>query len=54
MPRVSADHLEARRDEIVRAALRRFAENGFHATSVRDVISECGLSAGAVYSYFPR
>lgn len=53
MPRVSADHLEARRDEIVRAALRRFAEDGFHATSVRDVISECGLSAGAVYSYFP-
>jgi AcrR family transcriptional regulator len=53
MPRVSADHLEARRDEIVRAALRRFAENGFHATSVRDVISESGLSAGAVYSYFP-
>jgi AcrR family transcriptional regulator len=53
VPRVSADHLEARRDEIVRAALRRFAEDGFHATSVRDVIQESGLSAGAVYNYFP-
>jgi AcrR family transcriptional regulator len=53
MPRVSADHLEARRDEIIRAALRRFAEDGFHATSVRDVIEESGLSAGAVYNYFP-
>jgi AcrR family transcriptional regulator len=53
VPRVSADHLENRRQEIVRAALRCFAREGFHATSVRDVVRESGLSAGAVYSYFP-
>ena len=53
MPRVTADHLESRRQEIVRAALRCFAREGFHATSVRDVVRESGLSAGAVYSYFP-
>ena len=53
MPRVTADHLENRRQEIVRAALRCFAREGFHATSVRDVVGESGLSAGAVYSYFP-
>jgi len=53
VPRVSPDHLEARRAEIVRAALRCFARDGFHATSVRDVIRESGLSTGAVYSYFP-
>jgi AcrR family transcriptional regulator len=50
---VTADHLESRRQEIVRAALRCFAREGFHATSVRDVVRESGLSAGAVYSYFP-
>jgi AcrR family transcriptional regulator len=53
VPRVSADHLTARREQIVRAALRCFERDGFHATSVRDVVRESGLSAGAVYSYFP-
>ena len=53
MPRVSDDHLAARRQQIVSAALRCFARDGFHATSVRDVVRESGLSAGAVYSYFP-
>ncbi|MFD2093180.1 TetR/AcrR family transcriptional regulator [Blastococcus deserti] len=52
MPRVSAEHLAVRRDHIVAAALRCFARDGFHATSVRDVVRESGLSAGAVYSYF--
>jgi AcrR family transcriptional regulator len=53
VPRVSEDHLAARRQQIVAAALRCFARDGFHATSVRDVVRESGLSAGAVYSYFP-
>lgn len=53
MPRVSADHLAARRQQVLDAALRCFARQGFHATSVRDVVRESGLSAGAVYSYFP-
>lgn len=53
MPRVSDDHLAARRQQIVQAALRCFERDGFHATSVRDVVRESGLSAGAVYSYFP-
>lgn len=53
VPRVSEEHLTARRQQIVRAALRCFAREGFHATSMRDVIRESRLSAGAVYSYFP-
>lgn len=53
MPRVSEDHLTARRAQVLSAALRCFARDGFHATSMRDVIRETGLSAGAVYSYFP-
>ena len=53
MPRVSDDHLEARRRQILDAARRCFARNGFHATSMQDVLRESGLSAGAVYRYFP-
>ncbi|WP_088281176.1 TetR/AcrR family transcriptional regulator [Kineosporia sp. A_224] len=52
MPRVSSSHLAARREQIVSAALVRFARNGFHAATMADVIEESGLSAGAVYRYF--
>jgi AcrR family transcriptional regulator len=52
VPRVSEEHLNARRDQIVDAAIVRFAANGFQATGMADVIAESGLSAGAVYRYF--
>lgn len=52
MPRVSDAHLAARRAQILAAARRCFARNGFHATSMHDVIAESGLSVGAVYRYF--
>ncbi len=52
MARVSAEHLEARRNQILDGARRRFTANGFHATSMQDILAECGLSAGADYRYF--
>jgi AcrR family transcriptional regulator len=52
MPRVSEQYRATRRAEIVAAAARLFSANGFHATSMADIISEAGLSAGAVYIYF--
>src|SRR5262245_37343491 len=52
MPRVSDEHLAARRRQILDAARVCFARNGFHATSMQDVITEAGLSVGAVYRYF--
>jgi AcrR family transcriptional regulator len=52
VPRVSEAHLIARREQILDAAQRRFLRNGFHATSMQDVLTEAGLSAGAVYRYF--
>lgn len=52
MPRVSDDHLERRRQQILDAARRCFARKGFHLTSMQDVFAESGLSAGAVYRYF--
>jgi len=52
VPKVSAEHREARREEILCAARRRFASEGFHATSMQDILTESGMSAGAVYRYF--
>src|SRR3954469_21945833 len=52
MPRVSDDHLERRRQQILDAARRCFVRKGFHRTSMQDVFAESGLSAGAVYRYF--
>ncbi|GGW99859.1 hypothetical protein GCM10010383_32190 [Streptomyces lomondensis] len=52
MARVSQEHLDARRRQILDGAAVCFARNGFHATSMQDVLKEVGLSAGAVYRYF--
>lgn len=52
MPKVSEEHRVARREQIVHAALRCVAREGFHKTTMADVIAESGLSAGAVYGYF--
>ncbi|HZN16767.1 MAG TPA: TetR/AcrR family transcriptional regulator [Micromonosporaceae bacterium] len=52
MPRVSEEHLAARRQQILDAARTCFTRNGFQATSMQDVIAEAGLSVGAIYRYF--
>lgn len=52
MPKVSAEYRAARRQQIVDAMLRCVARDGFHKTTMAAVISESGLSAGAVYLYF--
>ncbi|MBV1937739.1 TetR/AcrR family transcriptional regulator [Streptomyces sp. BV286] len=52
MARVSQEHLDARRRQILDGAARCFARNGFHASSMQDVLKEVNLSAGAVYRYF--
>lgn len=52
MPKVSEAHRAARREQILDAAMSRFAVNGFQATGMADVIATAGLSAGAVYRYF--
>jgi AcrR family transcriptional regulator len=53
MPRVTQEHLDTRRKQILRAATVCFARKGFHATSMPDIFAEVGLSSGAVYRYFP-
>ncbi|CAH9415205.1 Transcriptional regulator, AcrR family [Streptomyces globisporus] len=42
----------ARRDMILRAAVRVFARQGFAATRVEDVAAEAGVAKGSVYLCF--
>ena len=52
MPKVSAAHLESRRRQIIDAAVECFSREGFHRTTMQDIVREAGLSPGAIYSYF--
>lgn len=52
MPRVNAEHLSARRQQILEAAEACFSRTGFHKTTMQEIIRESGLSAGAIYNYF--
>lgn len=52
MPKVSDEHVQSRRLQILQAALSCFGKHGVQGTSMQDIFAESGLSAGAVYSYF--
>jgi AcrR family transcriptional regulator len=41
-----------RRAELLDAAVRVFAEKGFHATRVGDIATEAGVAHGLLYHYF--
>jgi AcrR family transcriptional regulator len=52
MPKVSQQYLEARCSEILDAAVVCFARSGFHKATMRDIVRESGMSAGAIYNLF--
>ena len=52
MPRITAERREERRQQIIQATLRCAIRLGLHHVTMAEVISESGLSAGAVYGYF--
>jgi AcrR family transcriptional regulator len=53
MSRVTQAHVEARTDSIVHAAMKSFVDKGIDAATVQDIATEAGISAGAIYRYFP-
>jgi len=53
MPKTSAAAKEARRTQILDAAVRCFARHGYYATTIEDLVAETGLSRGALYLYYP-
>src|SRR5436190_17121657 len=52
MPKVSPEHLEARRKEILDGARRAFAEHGYEGATVARLEEATGLSRGAIFHYF--
>jgi len=44
---------EARRRDVLDAALGLFARQGFNETTVQDIAAAAGMAAGTVYLYFP-
>lgn len=53
MPRVGEEHREKRRRAILDAAVACFDRSGLHGTTMQEIVAESGLSAGAIYTYFP-
>jgi AcrR family transcriptional regulator len=52
MPKVSQAHIDARRQQILDAAVECFSREGIHPTTMREIERESGLSTGAIYIYF--
>ncbi|MBL1151002.1 MAG: TetR/AcrR family transcriptional regulator [Armatimonadetes bacterium] len=43
---------EARRCQLIEAALELFAERGFDATTIKDICERAGVAPGLIYHYF--
>ena len=52
MPKVSEDHLAARRRQILDGARRCFAEYGYDKATVRRLEQAIGLSRGAIFHHY--
>ncbi|MFN0093677.1 MAG: TetR/AcrR family transcriptional regulator [Dehalococcoidia bacterium] len=54
MSRVTEAHVEARRTAILEAAQSLFSRKGVFSATMAEIAEEAGLSAGALYRYFPN
>jgi AcrR family transcriptional regulator len=52
VPRITEERRAERRRQILTCAWTCFSRNGFHATSMDDIIAATGMSASGVYRYF--
>ncbi|MEI7745702.1 MAG: TetR/AcrR family transcriptional regulator [Chloroflexota bacterium] len=53
MPKRTAAHAEAMREQILEGGRRAFNAGGFRGTSVPAIAAEAGVSVGLIYRYFP-
>lgn len=44
--------VEERREQIVRAAVKLFSEEGYYSTTIQQIAREAGTSVGLIYQYF--
>jgi AcrR family transcriptional regulator len=52
VPKVTQEHLDARRAQIIEGARRAFAEHGYEGATVARLEEATGLSRGAIFHYF--
>jgi AcrR family transcriptional regulator len=52
MPKVSEEHKESRREQILTGAQRAFARHGYEGATVNRLEEETGLSRGAIFNYY--
>ena len=50
--RLQEQLIAAKRDQILDAAVKVFAEKGFHKATIRDVAKAAGVADGTIYNYF--
>ena len=53
MRTVNPEHQQARRQQILEAAVACFMRKGFHATRTAEICAEAGMSPGNLFHYFP-
>lgn len=49
---IQAQLIAARRNQILNAATKVFAEKGFHRATIKDVAKEAKIADGTIYNYF--
>jgi AcrR family transcriptional regulator len=54
VPKVTEEHKERRRAQILEGAQRAFARHGYEGTTVTILEEVTGLSRGAIFNYFPN
>jgi AcrR family transcriptional regulator len=52
MPKVNEAYLQARRQQLLDAAMACFSRKGFQETTMQDISREAGVSYGVLYHYF--
>jgi TetR/AcrR family transcriptional regulator, transcriptional repressor of aconitase len=52
MPKVTEEHKQARREQILAGAQRAFARHGYEGATVARLEEETGLSRGAIFNYY--
>lgn len=57
MPYRSTDKTRQKKDvkrtNLMQSAVRVFAEKGYHAATIRDIVEDAGVAIGTFYFYFP-
>jgi TetR/AcrR family transcriptional regulator, transcriptional repressor of aconitase len=52
MPKVSQEHMDARKEQILEGARQAFGKHGYDGATVKRLEEEVGLSRGAIFHYF--